>query len=141
VTLRSTGSELVAEAVNVEVDVSTLKSDPPEDRRDNRIRTIGLQTDEFPSATFTSTAPVRLPSGIEAGQAVKAEVVGDLTIHGVTKAVTIPLDVRLDGDQGEVVGSLTFPFSDFGMTPPSIGGFVTVEPDATLEFKLLLTRA
>ena len=71
---------------------------------------------------------------------MKADVTGDLTIHGVTKQVTIPLDVQLTGGQGQVVGSLKFPFSDFGMSPPSVGGFVTVESDATLEFKLLLAR-
>ncbi len=139
-TVRASGTEITAEGINVEVDVSTLKSDPAESRRDNRIRTQGLESDQFPTATFVSTAPVTLPSGTAAGEAVTAAVTGDLTIHGVTKQVTVPLDVRLTGGQGEVVGSITFPFSDFGMTPPSIGGFVTVESEATLEFKLLLTR-
>ena len=137
-TVTSTGSQVVADGVNVEVDVSTLESD--EDRRDNRIRTSGLETDRFPTATFVSTAPVTLPAGTDAGQPVQAEVTGNLTIHGVTKLVTIPLEVQLNGDQGQVVGSLKFPFSDFGMTPPSVGGFVSVENDATLEFKLLLAR-
>ena len=137
-TVTSTGSQLVADGVNVEVDVSTLESN--EDRRDNRIRTSGLETDEFPSATFVSTAPVTLPAGTGAGQPVQTEVTGNLTIHGVTKLVTIPLEVQLTGEQGQVVGSLKFPFSDFGMTPPSVGGFVSVENDATLEFKLLLAR-
>lgn len=138
VTVKTTGSQIVADAVNVEVDVSTLASN--ESRRDTRIRTSGLETNQFPKATFVGTAPVTLPAGTEAGQAVKAEVTGNLTLHGVTKLVTIPLDVQLNGDQGQVVGSLKFPFSDFGMTPPSVGGFVTVESDATLEFKLLLAR-
>ena len=137
-TVTGTGSQVVADGVNVEVDVSTLESD--EDRRDNRIRTSGLQTDEFPTATFVSTAPVTLPAGAETGQPVETEVTGNLTIHGVTKLVTIPLQVQLIGDQGQVVGSLKFPFSDFGMTPPSIGGFVSVESDATLEFNLRLAR-
>jgi polyisoprenoid-binding protein YceI len=132
------GSEVVGNSVDVEVDVSTLESN--EDRRDNRIRTSGLETNSFPKATFVSTAPITLPAGTDSGQAVKAEVTGDLTLHGVTKRVTIPLDVQLTGAQGQVVGSLKFPFSDFGMTPPSVGGFVTVESDATLEFKLLLAR-
>lgn len=138
-TVRRSGSQLVAEEISVQVDVSTLESD--ESRRDNRIRTSGLESDQFPTATFTSTQPVMLPAGTEAGQDVTAAVTGDLTLHGVTKAVTIPLDIRLTGAQGEVVGSLTFPFSDFGMSPPSIGGFVSVEPDATLEFRLLLAPA
>jgi hypothetical protein len=54
--------------------------------------------------------------------------------------VTIPIDARLTGSQIELVGSITFPFSQFGMTPPSIGGFVTVQNNATMEFQLLLTR-
>ncbi len=137
-TVAGSGSQVTADQVNVEVDVSSLESD--EDRRDNRIRTSGLETDRFPTATFTSTTPVTLPAGTSAGQPVKSEVTGNLTLHGVTKLVTIPLDVQLTGDQGQVVGSLQFPFSDFGMTPPSVGGFVTVENNATLEFKLLLAR-
>ena len=138
VAVTRSGDQLVADSVEIEVDVSTLESN--EDRRDNRIRTQGLESDEFPQATFVSTAAVSLPAGTAAGEAVKADVTGDLTIHGVTKRVTIPLDVQLTGGQGQVVGSLKFPFSDFGMSPPSIGGFVTVESDATLEFKLLLAR-
>jgi polyisoprenoid-binding protein YceI len=138
VAVTRSGSDLVADSVSVEVDVSTLESN--EDRRDNRIRSSGLETDDFPTATFISTAPVALPEGTETGQAVKTEVTGDLTLHGVTKRVTIPLDVQLTGGQGQVVGSLQFPFSAFGMTPPSVGGFVTVESDATLEFRLLLAR-
>jgi hypothetical protein len=31
--------------------------------------------------------------------------------------------------------------SDFNIIPPSIGGVVTVDPDATLEFKLVLEKA
>ncbi len=141
VVVRDVGSQLLAEGVNVEVDVSTLTSDPPEDRRDNRIRTMGLESDDFPTATFASTGPVVIPVGTELGQAFTTNLGGQLTIHGVTKDVIIPLDVRIDGTQGEVVGSLKFPFSDFDMEPPNVGGFVSVESDATLEFKLLLTRA
>jgi len=59
----------------------------------------------------------------------------------VTRTVTIPIDARLSGAQIELVGSITFPFSDFGMTPPSIGGFVSVQDNATMEFQLKLARS
>jgi len=74
------------------------------------------------------------------GQAVRVSATGDLTVHGVTKSVTIPIDARLTGSKIELVGSITFPFSQFGMTPPSIGGFVTVQNNATMEFQLLLAQ-
>jgi polyisoprenoid-binding protein YceI len=133
------GASLTATDARFEVDLTKLTSD--ESRRDNRIRTDGLQTSQFPTATFVSAGPVTLPPETVTGQAVKASAVGDLTLHGVTKRVTIPLDVRVTGGKGELVGSLRFPMSDFNITPPSIGGFVTVDPDATLEFKLILEKA
>jgi polyisoprenoid-binding protein YceI len=139
VRVAAAGANLSATDANFEVDLTKLTSD--ESRRDNRIRTDGLQTNQFPKATFVSAGPITLPPETVTGQAVKASAVGDLTIHGVTKRVTIPLDVQVVGGKGELVGSLGFPMSDFNITPPSIGGFVTVDPDATLEFKLILEKA
>ena len=132
------GGSLVATDANFEVDLTKLASD--ESRRDTRIRTDGLQTSQFPKATFVSTKAISLPAEITSRQAVKATAEGDLTLHGVTKRVTIPIDVRVTGNKGELVGLMTFPMSDFNINPPSIGGFVTVDPDATLEFKLVLEK-
>jgi len=133
-----TGSTLAATEANFEVDLTKLTSD--ETRRDNRIKTDGLQINQFPKATFVSSKPIPLPAETASGQAVKASAEGDLTLHGVTRRVTIPLDVRVAGGKGELAGSLKFPMSDFNITPPSIGGFVTVDPDATLEFRLVLEK-
>jgi polyisoprenoid-binding protein YceI len=121
-------------AADITVDVTTLKSD--EDRRDNRIRSMGLETDTFGTATFSLTEPIEL----DATDTVAVDATGDLTIHGVTKSVTIPLQAKRTGEQLEVVGSIEFPFGDFGMTAPSIGGFVTVEDNATMELQLFLDR-
>lgn len=129
---------VVAPGAQFEVDVSKLESD--ERQRDNRIRTMGLESNQYPTATFVSTAPITLPASA-ATAPTKTEVTGDLTIHGVTKRVTIPLDVQLNGGRIETVGSLTFPFADFGITPPSIAGVVTVDPSVTLEFQLLFSKA
>ena len=138
VTLAADNDVLTATAANFEVDVTTLKSD--QDRRDNAIRTRGLQTDQFPKATFTLTTPVAVPQAALDGGRATVQVAGDLTLHGQTKAVTIPTEVQLNQGRVELDGKLTFPFSDFGMDPPSIGGFVSVEPDAALEFTLVLTK-
>ena len=118
-----------------EIDLTTLKSD--EDRRDNRVQGT-LQTDQFPTATFELTQPIAVDDHTAAKASVDA--VGDLTIHGVTKSVTIPIDAARNGDNLELVGSITFPMADYGITPPNVGGFVSVEPNATLEFKLVLER-
>ena len=123
-------------AASFTVDVTKLTSDQA--RRDQRIHSQGVESDRYPTATFQLSTPITLPATASAGQTLKVAATGALTIHGVTKTVTIPIDARLSGSQIELVGSITFPFSDFGMTPPSIGGFVSVQPNATMEFQLNL---
>jgi polyisoprenoid-binding protein YceI len=135
-TLTQSASSYTVTAANFSVDVTTLTSD--QSRRDNRIHSQGLESDRYPTATFKLTTPIALPATAAAGQTITISATGALTIHGVTRTVTIPIDARLSGSQIELVGSITFPFSDFGMTPPSIGGFVSVQPNATMEFQLKL---
>jgi polyisoprenoid-binding protein YceI len=138
-TLAQSASGASVTAASFSVDVTKLSSD--QSRRDQRIHSQGLESDRFPTATFKLTAPIALTTDATSGQTIHVSATGDLTIHGVTKSVTIPIDARLTGSKIELVGSITFPFSDFGMTPPSIGGFVTVQNNATMEFQLLLAHA
>jgi len=125
-------------AASFSVDVSTLTSD--RSMRDQRIHSMGLESDRYPTATFTLTSPIALPSTGANGQAFRVQAVGDLTIHGTTRSVSIPLDARVNGTKIEVAGATTFPFSEFGMTPPSIGGFVTVQNNATMEFDIVFQQ-
>ncbi len=138
-TVAAAGDRLLARDLQFEVDVTQLRSD--ETRRDNRIRTQGLESNRFPKATFVSSGDVPVPASAATGQPFEVPVQGDLTLHGVTKRATIPVKGQLVGDAAEVVGSLEFPMSMFAIDPPNIGGFVTVQPNATLEFKIVLKKA
>lgn len=138
VTIAASGDVFTATAADLTVDVTTLVSDS--DRRDGQIKRRGLETDTYPTATFTLTQPVVIPAEALSGSPVTVQATGDMTIHGVTKSVTIPLQTQLTGSQIELVGSLTFPMSDFGIDPPTIAGIVDVESDATLEFQLFLAK-
>jgi polyisoprenoid-binding protein YceI len=130
---------LTVTAASFEADLTTLASD--DGRRDRRIQQIGLESSRFPTGAFALASPIDVPAAALNGETVEVTLVGDLTIHGVTKSVSIPAQARRNGDQIELQGSLTFAFADFGMTPPNIAGFVSVEDDATLEFLLILARA
>lgn len=138
-TVAETAGSLTVSAAAFTVDVSTLTSDRA--MRDNKIHTLGLESDRYPQATFTLTAPVAAPVNGAGGQTAQISATGQLTIHGVTRTVTIPMKAQLAGSSLEAVGSLTFPFSQFGMEPPSIGSFVSVEDNATMEFDIHLTHA
>ena len=137
-TLAQTANGYSVTAASVAVDVSKLTSDRP--MRDQRIHSQGLQSNRYPTATFQLATPIALPADAAGGQTVHVSATGALTMHGVTKTVTIPIDARLDGSKIELVGSITFPFSEFAMTPPSIGGFVTVQDNATMEFQVVFAQ-
>ena len=137
-TLAQSADGYAVTAATFTVDVSTLTSD--RSMRDRRIHQMGLESDRYPTATFKLTSPIVLPVAATTGQTVHVSATGDLTVHGTTKSVTIAMDAQLNGSQIQVVGSLTFPFSEFNMVPPSIGGFVTVQDNATMEFSLLLQQ-
>jgi polyisoprenoid-binding protein YceI len=109
--------------------------------RDNRLRNEGLQTDSFPTATFTLTAPVAVPAAALAGTASDVTLTGDLTLHGVTKSVSIPAKAQQVNGVISVAGSLTFPLSDYSITAPNIGGFiVSIADTGTLEFLVNFTK-
>jgi polyisoprenoid-binding protein YceI len=133
-TITGSGSSYALSAASLSVDVNTLTSD--RSMRDQRIHRMGLESDRYPTANFVLGSPISLPADAGNGQAFRVSATGALTIHGVTRTVTILIDARLNGSQIELAGSITFPFSDFGMTPPSIGGFVSVQDNATMEFQL-----
>src|SRR6478736_10208046 len=67
ITLESSGSTTTLTAGALTVDTTSITSD--KSQRDNRLRDEGLQTDQFPTATFTLTKPVEIPAEALAGTA------------------------------------------------------------------------
>jgi polyisoprenoid-binding protein YceI len=127
------------EAVKVEADLRGLTSD--EGRRDNAIRRLGLESDQFPTAVFELTEPVRLDREPADGRQVTGEGKGRLTVHGVTREVTADLQGRWDGSTIQVAGRMPVRMSDFQITPPRVGPVVSIEDDLTVEFRLTFVPA
>ena len=126
------------EAVRATVDMTQLTSDKA--MRDARMHTIGLETDRFPSATFALTSPISFASAPDAGTVVTTTATGDLTLHGVTRSVTLDIQAKWTADGITVVGSVPIVMADFAITPPNVGGFVSVEDHGTMEFQLVFAR-
>ena len=139
VTIASSGGTLSVTTAELSVDMTTIASD--RQMRDNRLRNDGIQTDSFPTSTFKLTTPVALPANATTGAVVDVTLHGDLTLHGVTKTVDIPAKAQVNGSLIQVLGTLSFPFSDYSINAPSIGGFVAVEDHGTLEFQVNLSKA
>jgi polyisoprenoid-binding protein YceI len=138
-TITGTPTALVVSAATFTVDVESLTSD--QQMRDSHIQTLGLESAQFPKATFVLSSPVTLPSDAASGAEIHVSLTGAMTIHGTTKTETIPVEARLSGSEIEVVGSITFPWGDFNMQAPNVAGFVSVDATATMEFDLFLKHA
>jgi polyisoprenoid-binding protein YceI len=104
----------------------------------DRIVQQSLNVSSYPTAVFVAQ-PVALPAGVENGQAVTVSVPGQLTVHGVTKAVNATLQLRVSGSTAQIAGSIPTNMTDFGISPPQVG-FTTVQSAVTIEFQLNLTQ-
>lgn len=126
--------------VSVEVDMTTLQSDSS--RRDGALGSRGLETDTFPTATFLLVEPIELGSLPAVGEAIAFDGVGDLTLHGVTQTVSIPLEAQLVDDTTiVVVGSLEVAFADYGIEAPTGFSVLAIDDPGLLELQLAFVRS
>jgi polyisoprenoid-binding protein YceI len=125
-------------AVDIEVDMTGLQSD--EERRDNAIRSRGLQTEQFPTGTFTLTEPLALPDGIEDGERVDATATGELTLHGVTRPATLEVEAELREGAAVVVGRAPVAMADYDIEPPTNALVLSVDSEGVFEFQIFFSR-
>jgi polyisoprenoid-binding protein YceI len=113
---------------SVELEIKVDNLDTHNDKRDQHLKSPAFfDAKQFPTITFKSTA-------VKAGEGGKLEVTGDLTLHGVTKSITVSLEKT---GEGEVMRSHRVGFestvelkkSDF-----EIKGIPGVGDDVTLRF-------
>jgi polyisoprenoid-binding protein YceI len=107
-------SDLAASSVTAEIEAASIDTGEP--ARDGHLRSADfLDVEQFPAISFRSTAVV--PQGRD-----RFVVVGDLTLHGVTREVT--LEAELAGTGADPWGGRRAGFSastiinrrDFGLT-------------------------
>ncbi|HEY8817884.1 MAG TPA: YceI family protein [Candidatus Limnocylindrales bacterium] len=140
ITLETSGSTTTLTAGQITVDTTSIASD--KSQRDGRLRTEGLQTDTYPTATFKLTKAVAVPAAALAGTASDITLTGDLTLHGVTKSVDIPAKAQLVNGTIQVAGSISFPLSDYSIVAPNLGGIiVSIADNGTLEFLVDFSKA
>lgn len=125
-------------SARITADLSQLKSDRAQ--RDNMIKTRGLETERFPSATFELTEPITLPGSPQVGQSVAVKAKGNLTLHGVTKPAEMALQAEWKGDTIAVAGGTTVVLADFGMDPVTTP-MVSVDDQGELEVQLVFARS
>ena len=127
------------EAVTVVADLRGLRSD--DSRRDGALRRQALETNDFPTTTFALGEPAAIPAGLASGESITIEASGTLTLHGVERAVAVPIEAKLTGDLLVVVGSAPILFADYDIAQPRSPILVSIEDNGVMEFQLVLERA
>lgn len=100
--------------------------------RDKRMKKDVLETDKYPEIRFK----VRKLEGSEPN----FQVVGQFTIHGASHELSIPMQMRINGNEVSGSGKFVVPFVEWGMKDPSnflfkVDKTVTVELAASGHIK------
>ncbi|MCJ7438589.1 MAG: YceI family protein, partial [Acidimicrobiia bacterium] len=127
-----------ASEVDIEADLTTLESDEP--FRDGTLGDQALETGRFPTATFMLTEPIDFGTVPAAGETVKVNASGKLTLHGLTRDVTIPLDAKLVNDVIVVTGQIDIAFADYGIEKPVSLRVLSIEDRGVMELQLFFTN-
>ena len=122
-----------------DVDLRTLQSD--EARRDNYLYNNTLETETYSLATFILTEVAGLEEPLADGAEATFTLIGNLSVHGVTRLVAWETTATLDGDTLEGTAVTSFNMPDFDITPPRVGPVVSLDETVALEVDIVAERA
>jgi len=91
-----------------------------------------LDVKKYPAIVFESTAV----TAKGAAPNLDLSVAGRMTIRGVTRPVTAPVAIRIDGSTLTATGKFTIKQTDFGIKPISVGGVVKVKDELAISFSI-----
>jgi polyisoprenoid-binding protein YceI len=120
--------------VKLIIDATTYESGL--ESRNQHVLSESLETSQYHSIEFDST---RLES-VEItpqGDSGDATVVGNLTLHGVTHQISVPVEASLDPDGGFTGwGEFSFDYTDYGIRPPHLLGALSASKEVKIEFHI-----
>jgi len=114
----------------------TLKTDSS--LRDRRVQGA-LDTSAYANAAYSITGQ-QPGATVTQGATTAVEITGNMSIHGVQKPLIGAAKVTVTGNTLVLTGSVSTDMTLFGVTPPNIGGFVSVVPQVELSANLTATK-
>ncbi len=113
--------------VALQIDATSLrvtgKGDPPADVPEVQRVMLSdrvLDVARFPAISFRSRRVSKAAGA--AGSATRLTIEGDLTLHGVTRPVTVTPDIVIGADALTARGRFSIKQTDFGIQPVTAGG-------------------
>ncbi len=110
-------------------------TEPQKQIINKELHDIVLHPDQYPEIIFQSTNVTVKKS---AGDRHEVKIDGDLTLHGVTRRITIPAVVTLNGNNLHAVGGFSIDRDDFKVKATSaFHGMVRVSGTVRFDFDIL----
>jgi len=121
------------------VETSDAFTEPQKQIINKELKEIVLLPDQYPDITFQSTDVTAKGLG---GGRYDVNIKGNLTLHGITRPVTIPATITLNGSTLRAVGKFSIDRDDYKVKATSaFHGMVRVDDDIKFEFDILGRRA
>ena len=123
------------------VDMTTITTD--DRQRTDSIRRDPLEVTRFRTSELVPKTTTGLTLPLPSAGEFTFKLIGDLTLHGVTKSVSF--DVRATRAGGKLTATATanpsWKFGDFGMQPPTSFSVLSIVDEIRMEFALVANEA
>lgn len=120
------------------IQLTGLKTDRT--RRDSYVQKNTLETAKWPTAELAVRELRGLPSPLPVSGTFDVVVVGDLTLHGLTRSTNWSAKVSLSGGAVRGTARTTVRFAEFGMAVPKVPLIARVDDPITLELDFVFAR-
>jgi polyisoprenoid-binding protein YceI len=126
--------EITAKAASM-VETRDVFTEPQKQIINKELREIVLEPEKYPDITFKSTNVTGKSTGTDR---YELKIDGNLTLHGVTRRITIPTEVTLSGNDMRARGEFSIDRDDFGVKATSaVHGMVRVRNKIEFTFDIV----
>jgi polyisoprenoid-binding protein YceI len=99
-----------------------------------------FETERYPTGVFVLVTPVYLPSAASLAKGTTIGLTGKLTLHGVTRQVTVRARSIGNSRRFTVSGVIPIRLSDYRIPLVSAGGLARTNDSASIDFKVVFVR-
>lgn len=131
-TIAFSPDDLAASSVEVLIDIASVNTQNG-DRDSQIVSADWFNAGEWPTAKFATKSFSEVAPG-------SYQAVADLTIRDVTKEVTLPFDLVINGNDAEAKGSVTIKRTDFGVGQGQWADVSQVGDDVTINITIKASK-
>jgi polyisoprenoid-binding protein YceI len=129
---------IVKDSSKIVVNLKNLKSD--KDRRDGFLQRRTLETEKYPTVELVPTSIRGFNGTLPASGSATFELLGDLTVHGVTTPSVWQVSAHADGSDVAGTATTAFTFKDISLDQPKVPVVLSVADTIKLEYDFRFAR-